>query len=113
VDIQNIGKTLAALAVQTSAEQTHTIPMDYALSQNYPNPFNPSTTIEFQLPSAQFVTLTIFDILGKEVKKIVAQELLTGQHVVSWNATENPSGIYFYRLTAGGYTQTRKLLLLK
>jgi hypothetical protein len=113
VDIQNIGKTMASLAVPTSAGTDHALPSAFALDQNYPNPFNPATTFSFQLPSAQFVSLTLYDILGKEVKRVLNQEMVPGRHTISWNASGMPSGIYFYRLTAGGFTQTRKLMLLK
>jgi hypothetical protein len=113
VDIQNIGKTMAALGSITSVQERPSVPEEYALLQNYPNPFNPATTIEFHLPADEKVTLTIYDILGKEVKTVLNQTMAAGKHSVVWNAAQAPSGIYFYRLTAGGFTKTRKLLLLK
>jgi hypothetical protein len=113
VDIQNIGKKMASLAGPTTAPEENNLPANYALFQNYPNPFNPVTRIVFQIPASQFVSITIYDILGKEVKKVLHKEVAAGTHTVTWNASGTPSGIYFYRLTAGGFTQTRKLLLLK
>ncbi len=81
--------------------------------RSYPNPFNPSVTIEFSLSSAGYTTLKIFDILGKEVGSLVERELSKGKHRVEWNATGQPSGMYFYRLQAGGLTQTKKLVLVR
>jgi len=113
VDIQNIGKTFAGFGVPTGVREAPGFPAEFALRQNYPNPFNPSTTFEFQLPVAEFATLTVYDILGKEVKTLLNQILEPGTHTIRWNAGNLPSGIYFYRLSAGNRTDTKKLLLLK
>ena len=83
------------------------------LFQNYPNPFNPSTSISFSLPSESFVTLKVFDILGREVAVLVSEKLPAGNHTQQWHAKNLPSGVYIYRLQAGTFTQTRKLVLLK
>ncbi|MDI6766515.1 MAG: T9SS type A sorting domain-containing protein [Bacteroidota bacterium] len=83
------------------------------LKQNYPNPFNPSTTIEFSLPHAEYMTLRVYDILGVEVSVLVNEHLHAGVHRVSWNAWSRASGFYLVRLQAGRSTQTRKLLLMK
>jgi hypothetical protein len=88
-------------------------PTAFSLAQNFPNPFNPSTTISFDLPSQSFVSLKIFDLIGREVATIVSEELSAGSHSRQWNATGMPSGVYFYRLQAGSFTGTKKLLLLK
>jgi hypothetical protein len=85
----------------------------YSLSQNYPNPFNPSTNISFNIPSKSFVSLRIFDLLGKEVATIVSEEMSAGSYSREWNASAFSSGVYFYRLTAGNFVQTRKLCLLR
>ncbi|MBZ0204204.1 MAG: T9SS type A sorting domain-containing protein [Ignavibacteria bacterium] len=90
-----------------------TIPKSYELSQNYPNPFNPSTTIEYSIPNNAEVTLKIYDILGKEVATLVNEFKSTGTYIVNWNASNYSSGPYFYRLTAGDYTQTKKMFLVK
>ena len=98
----------------TSVERVSTdIPTLFSLSQNYPNPFNPATTISFSLPSRSFVTLKVFDILGKEVSTLVSQELPSGAYSRQWNATNISTGVYFYRLQAGTYSETKKLLLLR
>jgi len=88
-------------------------PNDYSLSQNYPNPFNPSTTIKYQLPKSGKVTLKVFDILGREVASLVNEFKPAGTYEVSFNASALPTGIYFYKLTAAPFTQTRKMLLIK
>jgi hypothetical protein len=86
---------------------------EFRLSQNYPNPFNPSTTISFGLPSRSFVSLKVFDMIGREVAIIVSEELPSGNYSRQWNAAKMTSGIYFYRLQAGSYTETKKLILLR
>ena len=86
-------------------------PMHFALSQNYPNPFNPSTAISFALPERSNVTLKVFDLLGKEVSTLVSQELGPGHFTVKWQA-DVPSGTYIYRLQAGEFLETKKMLLL-
>ena len=89
------------------------VPKRFDLCQNYPNPFNPSTTISFYLPSKSFVTLKVFDIMGREIATLINGELSAGDHIQQWIATNISSGIYFYRLHAGSFTQTKKLVLLR
>ena len=89
------------------------LPTKYTLSQSYPNPFNPSTTIEYTLPRSGEVSLIIYNILGEEISRLVSGEQDAGYHNVSWNASNMSSGIYFYRLTAGDFVETRKMVLLK
>ena len=83
------------------------------LFQNYPNPFNPSTSIEFCIQHGGFVSLKVYDLLGREVATLISEEMRPGRHDVSWNASDLPSGVYFYDVRAGGTTQRRKLLLLR
>jgi hypothetical protein len=85
----------------------------FELQQNYPNPFNPSTTISFNLPAASFVSLRIFDLMGREVSEVISEEMPSGYHQKEWDASGLSSGIYFYRLQAGSYGETKKLNLLK
>lgn len=94
-------------------ELSPAMPAAFALEQNYPNPFNPSTEIQFSLPQKTHVTLTIFDLLGREVTTLVFEELSAGSHSERWHAVGFPSGVYFYTLTASEFTQTKKLLLVK
>lgn len=97
----------------TSVTGTAAIPTEYTLHQNYPNPFNPSTTISFGIPSQSFVTLTIFDELGKEVAVLYSGEMAPGWYTKEWNASGLASGIYFCRLQAGSFVAIKKLILLK
>jgi hypothetical protein len=85
----------------------------FNLSQNYPNPFNPATTFSFSLPSKSLVILKVFDALGREVSVVLSEELPAGKYSRQWNATSLPSGVYFYRLQAGSYSETKKLVLLR
>jgi lysophospholipase L1-like esterase len=85
----------------------------YALGQNYPNPFNPATNISFNIPSRSFVSLTVFDLLGREVTTLVSENLSAGNHSKKWEAAHMPSGIYFYRLCAGSSIETKKMIYLK
>ncbi len=86
---------------------------DFALFQNYPNPFNPSTNISWQQPTQSNVAITIYDIIGNEVENILNQEMPAGLHNLNYSAEHLPSGIYFYKLTAGNFVQTRKMIILK
>jgi hypothetical protein len=86
---------------------------NFILNQNYPNPFNPTTNISFTLPQRSFVSLKVFDLLGREVTTIISEEMLAGSYAKQWNAANIPSGIYFYRLQAGLYSETKKLILFK
>jgi len=88
-------------------------PLTFALEQNYPNPFNPTTTIKYQIPELSFVTLKIYDVLGREVTTLVNEEKLIGNYEVNFNAASLQSGVYFYRLQANNFTQIRKMILLK
>ncbi len=90
------------------------IPTTFTLFQNFPNPFNPTTTIVFHLPKSEFTTLTIFNTLGREVAVLVSEELPAGEYRFTWRAPEGlASGVYAYRLTAGGFTLVRKMILLR
>ena len=88
-------------------------PDEYFLSQNYPNPFNPSTTISYSISEMEFVTLKVYDFLGSEVAILVDEEKPAGTYKVEWNATDIPSGVYFYKLQTNGFIETKKMMLLK
>ena len=85
----------------------------YLLSQNYPNPFNPKTIINFQLPKNNYVTLKIYDVMGREVETLVNERLQRGTYEVTFDASSLNSGVYFYKLTTDGFTETKKLILIK
>jgi hypothetical protein len=98
----------------TSVERLLTdLPTHFSLEQNYPNPFNPATTISFRLPSASFVSLKVFDVLGREVSILLVDELSAGTYTHQWNATGLASGVYVYRLQTDRFSETRKLVLLR
>jgi photosystem II stability/assembly factor-like uncharacterized protein len=88
-------------------------PMKFSLDQNYPNPFNPVTVISYQLAVNSFVTVRVYDILGREVSILVNEEKPAGSYTIRWDATDFASGVFFYRLQAGTFSDTKKLLLLK
>ena len=94
-------------------EDEQLIPTEIALEQNYPNPFNPSTTIKFSLPSSGYATLKIYNALGEEVAELLDKKLTNGTYQVEWNASNVPSGVYFYQLKTGSFVQTKKMILMK
>jgi hypothetical protein len=97
----------------TPTEEAEELPATAELFQNYPNPFNPSTTIAFELPSASDVTLTIFDLMGREVATVASGMLSAGRHEVRWDAGRLASGMYVYRLRAGSFVKSKTLSLVK
>ena len=98
----------------TSVRQlSNLIPKNYNLFQNYPNPFNSVTKIEFSIPIETYVTLEIYDVFGKKVRELIKKELPAGNYRVNFDATNLPSGIYYYRMVAGSFSGTKKLALLK
>lgn len=89
------------------------VPESFNLSQNYPNPFNPSTSIEFSLSKSSFVTLKVYNLIGQEVATLVNENLSAGIYEATWNGSSFESGIYFYKINAEGYQETRKMILIK
>jgi hypothetical protein len=89
------------------------VPANYTLSQNYPNPFNPSTTIRYSLPHSGYAKLCVYDILGRKIAALVDKKQDAGMHEIKLDASLFPSGIYFYRLNIGAFTQTKKMIILK
>lgn len=89
------------------------IPSNYMLEQNYPNPFNPVTTFRYTLPEAQNVSITIYDITGRQVETLLNGYQQAGSYMLKWNASHYSTGIYFYRLSAGSFTATNKMILMK
>ncbi len=104
-----IGSRLTGVPGQPDAA----LPSSYALQQNYPNPFNPSTVIEYALPSRSSVTLTVFNTLGQQVATLARGEQEAGLHQVRFDASNLPSGVYFYRLQAAGVSFTKKMIAVK
>lgn len=111
--VQPTGVTLFVPSSIVSVGQEAMMPANYSLGQNYPNPFNPTTTISFNLPAKSFASLKVFDALGREVSVLLGEELSPGTYSRQWNAAHAPSGLYFYRLQAGEYRETKKMILLR
>jgi glucose/arabinose dehydrogenase len=99
--------------VITGVVSTGGIPGAFALFQNYPNPFNPSTTVRFHIPVSVVVSLKVYDMLGREVATLLHAEKEPGEYTLRWNAAEVASGIYYYRLRAGAFTETRRMMVIR
>ena len=99
--------------VLTGVGNDDLLPTEYKLAQNYPNPFNPTTNFGFRIVNCGFVSLKVYDVLGTEVASLVNEVKQPGEYTVVWDATKMPSGVYFYRLQAGSFIETKKLLLTK
>ena len=104
---------LADAVITDTEELGFTQPESFQLSQNYPNPFNPTTNIDFALPQAMDVEIQVYNALGQEVATLVNSSMPAGSHSVTWNAQDMASGLYIYRLVAGDFTQTKKMVLMK
>jgi hypothetical protein len=114
IDKNKIGK----LQVEIIYGNAPSIPLDYVLFQNFPNPFNPNTTVKFQVPTTSDVTVKIFDMLGQEVRTLFAGEVQRGTYSVNWDGLNNfgvqmSSGTYIYRMIAGEFVQSKKMILIK
>jgi len=106
--------TIDAIGVDTPTDVAENeIPVDFSLSQNYPNPFNPTTTISFSIPKSEYVTLKIYDVLGKEIATLINEELSAGTYQKQWDASGVSSGVYFYTMQAGPFLTNKKMNLIK
>lgn len=104
---------LPTAAAPTDVKDTRTGTLDYKIEQNYPNPFNPSTVISYSIPKEEFVSIKIYNILGREVASLVNQKMAAGSYEVPFNAANLTAGTYLYSINAGNYTETRKMMYLK
>jgi hypothetical protein len=111
----NIDRNSTAWSGQmaTSVRLSKELPKEFVLMQNYPNPFNPATVIRYSLPVQSYVSLKVYDVLGREIATLVSEVLPAGTYEQRWNAAGVSSGVYFYRLKAGGFVETKKLVLLR
>jgi hypothetical protein len=100
-------------AVVTSVDNPVNVPFTFSVNQNYPNPFNPATTIRYSIANSVRVKLVVYDLLGREISTLVDERQDAGFHDVQFNAGNLPSGVYFYRVTAGSSMQTKKMVLVK
>lgn len=105
--------TIILVRAGVSGVGDSSVPQVAQLGHNYPNPFNPSTNIEFSIPRDEFVTLRVFDARGRGVSTLVASHLEAGSHSFNWNASGAADGVYLYQLEAGGFSETRKMTLVK
>jgi hypothetical protein len=105
--------TTADVVTSNGDEIVLNTPQNFKLHNNYPNPFNPSTNINFDLPQAQDVRLEVFDLLGRRVALLVDESLAAGFHSVTFDASALTSGVYFYRIQAGSFVKTQKMMLVK
>jgi len=102
------------LSEMTSVERSSTdVPTDFGLEQNYPNPFNPATNIMYTVPGREYVNLTVYNILGEEIAILVDEEKTPGKYTVTFDGSKLSSGVYFYRLHAGKFNETREMVLVK
>ncbi|MBI3787057.1 MAG: T9SS type A sorting domain-containing protein, partial [Ignavibacteriales bacterium] len=95
------------------SEEGNDLPRVFGLSQNYPNPFNPTTSFELQVAGYEFVSLKVYDLLGREVATLLNERKSPGTYKITWDASHLPSGVYLYRMTAGSFVETKKLVLMK
>ena len=110
--IQNGSVSVIAVGID-ERNGVHGLVRSFSLSQNFPNPFNPTTTIEYSLPKSGEVTMTVYNLRGEEVTRLIGETQQAGYHEVTWNASKASSGIYFYRFQAGKFIEVRKMILLK
>jgi hypothetical protein len=108
-EIENLASASSAINDRNSFN----LPYTFQLDQNYPNPFNPTTTIQFTIPTKMHVKLKIFDVNGREISTLINKNYIQGLYEVSWDASGLASGIYFYRMEAGNFTSSKKMILLK
>ncbi len=113
INVKNIIWGPAVFTPSTAIAPTQTAPAEFSLAQNYPNPFNPSTVISYGLPRQSQVTLEVYNVIGQRVAALVNETQAAGYHEVRFSGTNLPSGVYFYRLTAGSYVKTMKMALTK
>ena len=108
-----VERALAWIKTTGVARGESQFPSRFALHQNYPNPFNPGTTIKYELPTSTMVKLSVYDLLGREVSVLVNERKDAGVHEARFDGSKLASGVYFYRLHAGGFVQSKGLLLLR
>ena len=108
-----IARRSSVFELRLSPASAPELPARFALDQNYPNPFNPLTVIRYQLPVGGKVTLKVYNLLGQEVQTLVDEIQDAGFKSVEWDASGAPSGVYYYRINAGSFSQVRKMLLVK
>ncbi|MFZ1290562.1 MAG: T9SS type A sorting domain-containing protein, partial [Melioribacteraceae bacterium] len=107
------GSQIIPQIVPSGLEEQKTVTYQYMIMNNYPNPFNPTTSISYSIPNRSNVIIKVYDILGKEIETLITEEKPVGTYEVIWNASKYPSGVYFYKLQAGKFIETKKMILIK
>jgi len=116
IDLASLWRTAwenAGSPTPLGIDENNQNPQEYLLVKAYPNPFNPTTTIEYSIPKSEFVTLQIYNLLGQQVEELVAKRLSPGNYKYVWDASQFASGVYYYKIMAGSFIQTGKLILMK
>jgi hypothetical protein len=116
--VQNAEYKDVPLIPTSVGDPVNGVPTTFAVFQNYPNPFNPTTTIDYAVSKQSFVSLKVYNLLGQEVKSLVAEEKSVGVHKAQWDGVDNagvavPSGMYLYKMVAGSFSETKKMMFLK
>jgi hypothetical protein len=111
--VYDISDSTFIITYPVSIKDEKILPTEFSLEQNYPNPFNPSTSIQYEISSRQFVSLKVYDVLGNEVATLVNEEKPSGSYEAEFDGTGLPSGVYFYTLKAADFSDTKKLMILK
>jgi hypothetical protein len=109
---QHTGR-VGQVGIVTGVKLTAQLPAEFSLSQNYPNPFNSTTRICFQISRRAQMILKVYDIVGREVATLLDEVKQAGEHEVEWNASDQPSGVYFCRFASGKFTDVKKMILMK
>jgi hypothetical protein len=109
----DIASGVFSIGVTSIDDSDNSIPVEYSLEQNYPNPFNPATLIKYSIPKEEMVSLKIYNTIGEEIETLVNELKQAGNYNISFNASSLPSGIYFYRIQAGNFIETKKMILIK
>ena len=110
ITVNLTGYSNNTIGVSTITQQ---LPFEYSLSQNYPNPFNPATKINYELRVTNYVSIIVYDILGNKISDLISKKQNAGRHSVNFNASDFPSGVYYYKIISGDFTETKKMMLLK
>ncbi len=108
-----VGEAQVEIIGPVGAEEVEDVPTEFTLDQNYPNPFNPTTTIEYAVPVQSSVRLVVYDLLGREVRRLADGDRGPGRYRVAFDARALPSGVYFFRMEADSFVETRTMLLTK
>ncbi len=107
------GLSTISEGVTTGIQENESVPLNFSLGQNYPNPFNPTTTIQYSISQKGLYSLKVYNVIGKEVATLLNDEINAGTFIFTFNASNLPSGVYFYTLSGDNFLETRKMILMK